>query len=83
MTNPVTLTSRAVIVVARRESEAGAREAVRLLARSGIESWIVPMQTGKFWRFIGARPWFAVGVAPTQLERARRALDAKTAAFQG
>lgn len=80
MTIPVTMPSRAVIVVARRESEAGVRAAVRLLAGSGIESWVVPMQIGRFWRFIGARPWFAVGVVPAELERARRVFDAEAAA---
>jgi hypothetical protein len=80
MTTPVTTPSRDFVVVARRESEAGARAAVRLLAGSGIESWIVPMQTGKFWRFIGARPWFAVGVAPAHVERAKQVIDAQAAA---
>lgn len=63
----------------RRETEAGAKGVVRLLAGSGIESWVVPMQTGKLWRFIGARPWFAVGVESAQLERARRVIDAESA----
>lgn len=75
MDSPVTAPSAAVIVVARRESEAGATGVVWLLAGSGIESWVVPMQTGVFWRLMGVRPWFAVGVAPADLERARRVIE--------